>query len=61
VMKEAVKRTSIDPGMIDDVRFGNMYEHHTSMNLARVASLQAKIPSTSTAVTIIHSVIINCA
>lgn len=52
VMKEAIKRAGIDPEIIDDVRFGNMYEHHTSMNLARVAALRAKIPSTVTAVTI---------
>jgi acetyl-CoA C-acetyltransferase len=51
-MKEAVKRAGIDPGIIDDVRFGNMFEHHTSMNLARVASIQAKIPYTANAVTI---------
>jgi acetyl-CoA C-acetyltransferase len=51
-MKEAIKRAGIDPAIIDDVRFGNMFEHHTSMNLARVASLQAKIPYTTNAVTI---------
>ncbi len=44
VMKEAVKRAGIDPSIIDDVRFGNMYEHYTSMNLARVASIQAGHP-----------------
>ena len=52
VMKEAVKRAGIDPSIIDDVRFGNMYEHYTSMNLARVASIQAGIPYTTNAVTI---------
>jgi len=52
VMKEAVKRAHIDPSIIDDVRFGNMYEHYTSMNLARVASIQAGIPYTANAVTI---------
>lgn len=52
VMKEAVKRATIDPSIIEDVRFGNMYEHHTSMNLARVASIQAGIPYTANAVTI---------
>ena len=52
VMKEAIRRAGIEPGIIDDVRFGNMYEHHTSMNLARVASIQAGIPCSSNAVTI---------
>lgn len=52
VMKEAVKRAGIDPVVIDDVRFGNMFEHHTSMNLARVASIQAGIPYTTNATTI---------
>ncbi|HOO46966.1 MAG TPA: thiolase family protein [Deltaproteobacteria bacterium] len=52
VMKEAIKRSGIDPAIIDDVRFGSMYEHHTSMNVARVASLQAGVPSTTNAVTI---------
>ncbi len=44
VMKEAVRRAGIDPSLIDDVSFGNMYEHHTSMKLARVGSIQAGIP-----------------
>lgn len=52
VMKEAVKRAGIDPVVIDDVRFGNMFEHHTSMNLARVASIQAGIPYATNAMTI---------
>ena len=52
VMKEAVKRAGIDPVVIDDVRFGNMFEHHTSMNLARVAAIQAGIPYTTNATTI---------
>lgn len=52
VMKEAVKRAGIDPSIIDDVRLGSMYEHHTSMNLARVASIQAGIPYEVNAVTI---------
>jgi acetyl-CoA C-acetyltransferase len=52
VMKEAIKRAGIDPVIIDDVRFGNMFEHHTAMNMARVASIRAKIPYTTNAVTI---------
>lgn len=52
VMKEAIRRAGIDPKHIEDVRFGNMYEHYTSMNLARVASIRAGIPFTSNAVTI---------
>lgn len=52
VMKEAVKRSGIDPAIIDDVRFGNCFEPHTSLNFARVAALKAGIPNTSVAATI---------
>lgn len=52
VMKEAVKRAGIDPGIIDDVRFGNCINHHDSNNVARVAALMAGIPDSVTAVTI---------
>jgi acetyl-CoA C-acetyltransferase len=52
VMKEAIKRAGISSDMIDDVRFGNCFEPHTSLNLARVAALQSGIPNTSVAATI---------
>lgn len=52
VMKEAVKRAGIDPGIIDDVRFGSSFEHPDNNNTARVASLLAGIPVTANAVTI---------
>lgn len=52
VMKEAVKRAGIDPGLINDVRFGCCMEPQDSLNVARVAALLAGIPETSTAVTI---------
>lgn len=51
VMKEAIKRAGIDVNSIDDVRFGNCFEPHTSLNVTRVAALKAGIPSTSVAVT----------
>ena len=51
-MKEAIKRAGIEPGMIDDVRFGNCIEPSDALNVARVAALMAGIPDTSTAVTI---------
>lgn len=51
-MKEAIKRAGIDPGMIDDVRFGNCIEPSDALNVARVAALMAGIPDTVTAVTI---------
>ena len=51
-MKEAVSRARIDPGIIDDVRFGCCLEHHDNLNLARVAALLAGIPETSNAVTV---------
>ncbi len=51
-MKEAIKRARIEPGMIDDVRFGNCIEPSDALNVARVAALMAGIPDTVTAVTI---------
>jgi len=39
VMKEAIKRAGIDPGIIDDVRFGCCIEHPNTLNTARVAAL----------------------
>jgi acetyl-CoA C-acetyltransferase len=52
VMKEAIKRAGISPDLVDDVRFGNCFEPHTSLNLARVAALKSGIPNTSVAATI---------
>jgi len=51
-MKEAIKRAGIEPGMIDDVRFGNCIEPADALNVARVAALMAGIPDSVTAVTI---------
>lgn len=51
-MKEAVNRASIDPALVDDVRFGNVMEPVDACNVARVGALLAGIPDTSTAVTI---------
>jgi acetyl-CoA C-acetyltransferase len=51
-MKAAVERAGIDPGRIDDVRFGCCLEPVDSMNMTRVAALTAGIPDTVTAATI---------
>jgi acetyl-CoA C-acetyltransferase len=51
-MKEAVKRAGINPGIIDDVRFGCCMEPVDALNVARVAALMAGIPETVTAVTV---------
>ena len=51
-MKEAVKRAGIDPGIIDDVRYGCCLEHHDTLNTTRVAALMAGIPDSVPAVTI---------
>ena len=50
-MKEAIKRTGIDPATIDDVRFGCCMEPVDALNVARVAALMAGVPETVTAVT----------
>lgn len=52
VMKEAVKRAGIDPGLINDVRFGCCVDHHDHLNVARIGALLAGIPETVNAVTI---------
>jgi acetyl-CoA C-acetyltransferase len=52
VMKEAVKRAGIPPGLIDDVRFGCCLGPHDALNVARVSALMAGIPDTVPAVTI---------
>ena len=51
-MKEAIRRASIEPGMIDDVRFGSCMEPFDALNVARVSALMAGIPDHVTAVTI---------
>lgn len=52
VMQAAVQRAGIDPGMIDDIRFGCCMEPADTLNVTRVAALLAGIPETITAVTI---------
>lgn len=52
VIKEAVKRSGVEPGIIDDIRFGNCNTHHDSSNVARVSALMAGIPDSVTACTI---------
>jgi acetyl-CoA C-acetyltransferase len=51
-MKEAIKRAGIPPAIINDVRYGSCLEPYNTLNVARVAALDAGIPETSTAVTI---------
>ncbi len=51
-MKEAVKRAGITPDMIDDVRYGCCMEPADTLNVARVASLMAGMPASTTAATI---------
>ncbi len=51
-MKEAVKRAGIDPGIIEDVRFGCCMEHHDTLNVTRVGALLAGIPYSVPAATV---------
>lgn len=45
IMKEAVKRAGVEPGLIDDVIWGCCYQRtKDETNLARVAALKAQIP-----------------
>jgi acetyl-CoA C-acetyltransferase len=52
VMKAAINRAGIDPGLLDDVRMGSCMEHADNLNVARVAALMAGIPDSVPAVTI---------
>ena len=51
-MQEAIDRAGIDPGTIDDVRYGSCLEPVDTLNVARTAALLAGIPDTVPAVTI---------
>ncbi|OQY01548.1 MAG: acetyl-CoA acetyltransferase [Desulfobacteraceae bacterium 4572_130] len=51
-MEEAIKRANIEPGMIDDVRYGCCVESPDTLNTTRVAALLAGIPDTVTAATV---------
>lgn len=52
VMNEAVSRAGVDPGRVDDIRFGCVFEPIDACNVARVAALAAGLPDTTAAVTI---------
>jgi acetyl-CoA C-acetyltransferase len=52
VMKDAVQRAGIDPGLIDDVRFGCCMEPVDALNVTRISALLAGIPETVTAATV---------
>jgi acetyl-CoA C-acetyltransferase len=51
-MTEAVKRAGIEPGIIDDIRYGCCMESCDTLNVTRVAALLAEIPDTVPSVTI---------
>jgi acetyl-CoA C-acetyltransferase len=51
-MREAVKRSGIEPGMIDDIRYGCCIEPMDAFNVSRVAALLSSIPETVIAATI---------
>jgi len=52
VIKEAVARAGIEPGIIDDIRMGCCMEPADACNVARVSALVAGVPDTTPAVTI---------
>jgi len=45
VMREVIKRTELDPHLIDDVIFGCIGQYSDAPNIARVAALMAGIPT----------------
>ena len=52
VMKEAIRRAGIEPGIIDDVRFGCCFDHPDSINVSRIAALLAGLPDSIPSVTV---------
>lgn len=52
VMQEAIKRSGIDAGIVDDVRFGCCMEPVNTMNITRVAALLSGIPDSVSAATV---------
>lgn len=52
VIKETIRRTGIDPSVIDDVRFGCCSDPVDALNVARISALIAGVPDTVTAATI---------
>jgi len=50
VIREAVRRSNVDPSEIEDVIMGNLYGQHG--NIARVSSLEAGLPVTAAATTV---------
>ncbi len=44
-MREVIKRTELDPNLIDDVIFGCIGQYSDAPNIARVAALMAGIPT----------------
>ncbi|MFB3925095.1 MAG: acetyl-CoA C-acyltransferase [Syntrophales bacterium] len=51
-MKEALRRAGVEPGEVNDVRYGCCMDPVDSLNVTRIGALMAGIPETSTAVTI---------
>ena len=52
VMREVLKRTQVDPAVIDEVIVGCCGQQSDAANLARVASLMAGIPKEATGYTV---------
>jgi len=52
VLKELMRRTKMDPKIIEDVRFGCCFPDIDAMNVARVSVLAAGLPDTIPAATI---------
>jgi len=52
VIKEAIKRASIQPEQVDEVIMGEVRQTTESSNVARVAALRAGIPETTPAFTV---------
>lgn len=52
VIKELIRRTKIDPGLVDEVVFGCAMQTSDSPNMARVALLKSGIPFTKPAYTV---------
>ena len=49
-IREALSRSGVEPGVVDDVRLGSCFEPYLSKSVARSAAIEAGIPVGATAV-----------
>jgi acetyl-CoA C-acetyltransferase len=56
-VKEALRRGGVEPGLIDEVVFGNVLQAGLGQNVARQVAMEAEIPKEVPAITVIRSAV----